>query len=86
MEQPAANCTADGDRLMASAIWVGLGGYSTSSEALEQTGTSADCSADGKASYYAWWELVPDPSVRMKLKIFPGDLITGSVVVTGPRC
>ena len=82
-QQPAATCTGTGTA-SASAVWVGLGGYSTKSTALEQTGTSADCSAAGKASYYAWYELVPEPSITIKnLKIFPGDLITASVVVNG---
>ncbi len=82
-KQPAATCSATG-RASASAIWVGLGGYSTTSTALEQTGTSADCSASGKPSYYAWYELVPEPSITIKnLKIFPGDVITASVVVNG---
>jgi hypothetical protein len=35
------------------------------------------------ASYYAWWEIVPDPSVKIKLKVLPGDVVTGSVVVNG---
>jgi hypothetical protein len=82
-KQPAATCTATGTA-SASALWVGLGGYSTSSTAIEQTGTSADCSADGKATYYAWYELVPEPSITIKnLKILPGDTITASVLVTG---
>jgi hypothetical protein len=79
---PKATCSATG-QTSSSAIWVGIGGYSTGSNALEQTGTSSDCGADGKASYFAWWELVPDPAVSVKLKILPGDLITGSVVVNG---
>ena len=82
-KQPAATCTGNGTAT-ASALWVGLGGYSTRSTALEQTGVSADCSASGKASYYAWYELVPDPSITVKnLKINPGDVITASVVVDG---
>jgi hypothetical protein len=79
---PKATCSASG-RASASAVWVGLGGYSAGSQALEQTGTSSDCSADGVPSYFAWWEIIPDPSVRIKLKILPGDLVTGSVVVKG---
>ena len=57
----------------------------TSSQALEQVGTSADCdSATGKPSYYAWYELVPGAAVTIqKLKIAPGDLITTSVNVVG---
>jgi hypothetical protein len=82
-KQPAITCSTTGTT-SSSAIWVGLGGYSTTSTALEQTGTSADCSQTGQPTYYAWYELVPDPSVTVKnLKIFPGDVITASVVVTG---
>jgi hypothetical protein len=81
---PKATCTATGSE-SSSAVWVGLGGYSTSSTALEQTGTSSDCSADGKASYSAWWEIVPDPSIPIKMKVMPGDVITGSVVVNGTQ-
>ena len=55
-----------------AAIWVGLGGYTVGSNALEQTGTAADCNGAGKATYYAWYELVPASSVTLKLKIFPG--------------
>ena len=52
-------------------------------EALEQIGSSADCdSQTGKPSYYAWYELVPNPSVTVKtLTVSPGDLITASVNV-----
>jgi hypothetical protein len=82
-KQPAASCTGTG-AASASAVWVGLGGYSTKSTALEQTGTSADCSAAGRPSYSAWYELVPEPSITVKnLKINPGDVITASVVIDG---
>jgi len=79
--QPAATCTPG--QTTSAALWVGLGGYTVGSSALEQTGTSADCSATGKATYYAWYELVPASSVTLKLKIFPGDRITSSVLVKG---
>jgi hypothetical protein len=79
--QPAATCTPG--QSTSAAIWVGLGGYTVGSNALEQTGTSADCSSAGKAKYYAWYELVPATSVTVKLKISPGDTITTSVVVNG---
>ena len=74
-----------GDAGAASAFWVGLGGSSSTSQALEQIGTSADCdSTTGKPKYYAWYELVPSPSVKIKnLKVAPGDLITTSVNITG---
>ena len=79
--QPAATCTPG--QSTSAAIWVGLGGYTVGSNSLEQTGTSADCNGAGKATYYAWYELVPATSVTLKLKIFPGDKITSTVLVNG---
>ena len=80
--QAKANCSA-GDGNSASAVWVGLGGYSLTSQALEQIGTDADCNSSGPPSYYAWYELVPSPPVNLTIKINPGDVITTSVNVTG---
>ena len=77
--QPAATCTPG--QSTSAAIWVGLGGYTVGSNSLEQTGTSADCNSSGKATYYAWYELVPAASVTLKLKIFPGDKITSTVFI-----
>ncbi len=79
--QPAATCTPG--QSASAALWVGLGGYSDNSQELEQAGTSSDCNAIGKASYYAWYELVPASSVTVKLKIFPGDVIASVVKVEG---
>jgi hypothetical protein len=79
--EPKATCSGTESSV---ALWVGLGGFSVKSQALEQTGTSADCEPDGTTSYYAWYELVPRNSVTVKtLKIDPGDQITSSVVVDG---
>jgi hypothetical protein len=66
-----------------SAFWVGIGGAGQQSQALEQTGTEADCSAGGSASHFAWYELVPAAPVRVDLKVSPGDHITGKVTVNG---
>lgn len=80
--EPKASCA--GGSPTAVAIWVGLGGYSESSNDLEQTGTSADCAADGTTSYYAWYELVPADSVTVAgLKVLPGDVIASTVLVNG---
>jgi hypothetical protein len=79
--QPRATCTA-GSRSY-SAVWVGLGGLDPDSQALEQIGTDADCTATGASRYTAWYELVPAPPVELKLKILPGDTISASVNVTG---
>jgi hypothetical protein len=79
--QPAANCSASPAAF--SAFWVGLGGYSDTSQALEQIGTESDCTAGGRATYGVWYELVPDASVRVKLKVYPGNRISANVTVNG---
>jgi hypothetical protein len=80
--QPKSTCTAG--RVSSAAFWVGLGGYDPSSTSLEQLGTGADCDGDSKVpTYYAWWELVPAASVRIPLKVNPGDTISAAVLVQG---
>lgn len=80
--QPKAKCTVG--RESSSAFWVGLGGYDESSNSLEQLGTGADCDGNTKTvANYAWWELVPASSVRIPLKIAPGDTIQAAVLVNG---
>jgi hypothetical protein len=81
--QPAATCDSTTYGQSASAFWVGLGGNSETSNALEQTGTEADCTAGGIATYSAWYELVPAASVKVPLKVSAGDKISGSVKATG---
>jgi hypothetical protein len=81
--QPRATCVAGSTS--ASAFWVGIGGYDPSATSLQQLGTSADCDASGKASYTAWWEIVPAASTPIKLKIQAGDTITAAVLVNGSR-
>jgi hypothetical protein len=81
--QPAATC--DGLRRTYSAFWVGLGGFAETSQALEQIGTEADCTASGNARYAMWYELLPAASVPIKLKVFPGNAITASVKVAGTK-
>ena len=78
---PTATCTAGSSTY--SAFWVGLGGLSQSANALEQTGTGADCDANGVAHYSAWYELVPRGPVTVKLTVNPGDQISASVSVKG---
>lgn len=82
--QPAADCSSS-PGTAASAFWVGLGGNSETSQALEQTGTEVDCRADGAARYSAWYELVPAPSVKVSLKVGAGDKMFGSVKVNGTK-
>jgi hypothetical protein len=78
---PAATCTPG--EATYSAFWVGLGGDSDTSQALEQIGTESNCSAGGKASYDAWYELVPAASVPVKFVVKPGDSLSARVTVSG---
>ena len=80
-KQPTATCT-DGAQSY-SAFWVGLGGLADGSQALEQVGTEANCSASGVATYSVWYELVPAAPVTIKLPIKAGDSIAASVAVSG---
>ena len=77
--QPAATC-ADLSSTY-SAFWVGLGGFSRSSFAVEQTGTIANCSS-GSPYYTAWYELYPKPPVMLRLAVRPGDTFSATVSVS----
>jgi Peptidase A4 family len=79
--QPRATCSSGNPSY--SAVWVGLGGYSTTSNAREQSGTEVDCSRTGKVLSSAWYELVPAASRTVKLSVLPGDELTASVTVVG---
>jgi len=39
----------------------------------------------GKAEYYGWFELLPEPSARLKLQIRPNDKISASVQLVARR-
>lgn len=61
-----------------SSVWVGIDGYSSGS--VEQLGTEEDTSRSGATTYYAWWEMYPNPSVLIAgMTISPGDSISASV-------
>jgi hypothetical protein len=77
---PAVTCTG---RSGFSADWVGLGGYHTDAAALEQIGTESDCTRSGRAVYSAWYELVPDGSHNLSLRVSAGDRISARVAVRG---
>ncbi|HUC37011.1 MAG TPA: G1 family glutamic endopeptidase [Acidimicrobiales bacterium] len=73
-----------------SATWVGIGGgcvdmtsgCAVGDETLIQAGTEQDVSASGTASYSAWWEVLPAPSLTASVTVNPGDEV--SVSITGP--
>ena len=79
--EPSVKCTAREPSY--SAAWIGLGGYSVTSSALEQIGTEIDCSFAGQVRSSVWYELVPAPSRAVKLTVRPGDLIEATVNVVG---
>jgi hypothetical protein len=74
---PTATQHASGDE--ASSDWIGIGGgcidagCTVGDNTLIQTGTEQDVSG-GTASYGAWWELVPAPSISIdSMTVQPGD-------------
>jgi hypothetical protein len=81
--QPHAQCIP-GVRTYSS-FWVGLGGFSLTSNALEQVGTEVDCKSSGAVHSTAWFELVPAPSVQLRLTVHPGDVMHARVAVSGHR-
>ncbi|MDX6658154.1 MAG: hypothetical protein QOH62_2947 [Solirubrobacteraceae bacterium] len=81
--QPAATCTPGARRF--SAYWLGIGGFHSASNALEQIGTQVDCSLHGQAVYSAWYELVPAAPVHVSMRVRPGDTLSASVVVSGHK-
>ena len=79
--EPTVRCTA-ADAGAKSSVWVGLGGYSPGSQALEQIGAEADCNHLGKPSYFAWYDFPPAAGVILKAgAVRAGDTITASVEV-----
>lgn len=79
---PVVSC-AHGSAPALSAAWVGLGGLTT--KHLEQVGVDANCDAKGRASYFAWFEILPDiaHTVTARDRVFAGDTIKGSVKKLG---
>ena len=63
-----------------SSTWIGLDG--DSSNTVEQIGTEQDY-INGKAVYYAWYEMYPKQPVKLDLVIEPCDTITADVHFTG---
>src|ERR1700742_2735569 len=64
----------------ASSDWIGIGGgcvdagCTAGDSTLIQTGTESDVDASGHATYSAWWELVPAPSLTIaSMTVAPGD-------------
>ncbi len=63
-----------------SSVWVGIDGYSNGT--VEQLGTEQDWNGSS-ASYYAWYEMYPNPSYRIPNSISPSDSMTAEVSYLG---
>ncbi len=64
-------------------IWVGIDGYSSSSNTIEQIGTAARCNG-GNPSYFAFWEMYPRPVNQISnFQISPGDEVYAKVEFIG---
>lgn len=81
---PAVDCSGvKGEQV--TAFWVGLDGYSSNSDTVEQTGTASYCQGT-QANYYAWYEFYPNPSHLIAgVPVSPGDVISASVVHSGNK-
>jgi hypothetical protein len=68
-----------------SSDWIGIGGgcvdagCTVTDNTLIQTGTESDVSAAGVASYSAWWEIIPAPSLGITMTVSPGDHMHASI-------
>ncbi|KIK52985.1 hypothetical protein GYMLUDRAFT_946087 [Collybiopsis luxurians FD-317 M1] len=77
---PTQSQTAKGAAGSAS-IWVGIDGATTGATIL-QTGVDISVSASGVASYSAWYEWFPNPSVVFDgMVVNAGDVVIASVVM-----
>jgi peptidase A4-like protein len=76
-------------RAEASSTWIGIGGgcvdarCNVGDTTLIQTGTEQDVSKSGRASYSAWWEIIPGPAITIsKLRVRPGDHMHANISET----
>ena len=71
-----------------SATWVGIGGgcvddnCDVTDSTLIQAGTEQDVSKKGKASYGAWWEIIPETETAVSLPVKAGNKIDVSISQT----
>ena len=78
--QPTATCPSAAAQY--ASFWVGIDGYKSSS--VEQLGTDSDCTGTNRPSYYAWWEMYPNPSNTISgFAVHPGDRMSAEVSVLG---
>jgi len=86
---PAATQHTKGQAEYAS-DWIGIGGgcvdsgCSVGDSTLIQTGTESDVDSSGKATYSAWWEIIPAPSIDISMTVAAGDHMHASVAEVVP--
>jgi len=62
-----------------SSDWVGFDGFVGQPDSVEQGGVAADCSATGKATYVAWYEMYPLAEAKATITVLAGDSVTAAV-------
>jgi hypothetical protein len=69
-----------------SSDWIGIGGgcvdagCTVTDSTLIQTGTEQDVDSSGAASYSAWWEVIPGPSLTItSMTVHPGDVMHATI-------
>jgi hypothetical protein len=84
----ASQHSGGGDQ--SSSTWIGIGGGCVDANCvvgdntLIQTGTEQDVSG-GKASYSAWWEIIPAPSITItNMTVSPGDQMHADITEVAP--
>jgi Peptidase A4 family len=77
---PSLSPSADSKHNAYSSTWIGLDG--DSSKTVEQIGIEQDY-INGKAVYYAWYEMYPKSPVILDLSIQAGDTIKAEVQYLG---
>jgi hypothetical protein len=75
-----------------SSDWIGIGGGCIDANCvltdstLIQTGTEQDVDSSGRASYSAWWEVIPGPSLTItSMTVSPGDHMHASISESVPN-
>ena len=74
-----------------SSDWIGIGGgcvdagCAVGDNTLIQTGTEQDVSTSGAASYGAWWEVIPGPSLTISKPVSPGDHMHADITEAVPN-
>ena len=74
-----------------SSVWVGIGGGCIDADCavgdvtLIQAGTEQDVGTGGKATYSAWWEIIPAPAITIDMAVRPGDRMHVDVSEAAPN-